>query len=71
MLTFLANLPTPIWFFIILAFLWGLSVFAYLLGAEVGEERGFELGYARGKLVGTQETNYFYNSYPRDGETRA
>ena len=71
MLNFLANLPTPIWFLIILGFLWGLFAFAYLLGAEVGQERGFKLGYSRGKLVGTQETNYFYASYPRDGEVNA
>ena len=71
MLAFLGNLSTPIWFLIILGLLWGLSAFSYLLGTEVGQERGFKLGYSRGKLVGTQETNYFYASYPRDGETRA
>lgn len=71
MIAFLGSLPVGVWFLIILSVLWGLSAFAYFLGAEVGEDRGFKLGYARGKLVGTQETNYFYASYPRDGEANA
>ena len=83
MIGFLGSLPTGVWFLIILSLLWGLSAFAYLLGAEVGQERGFKLGYSRGKLVGTQETNYFYSvgagyrynpqtdEYRRDGEVNA
>jgi len=66
MLHFLANLPTFIYFLFILIILF--APFAtYLLGAEVGEERGFKLGYARGKLVGTQEAHYFASLQDREG----
>lgn len=68
---FLGSLPTGVWFLLIFAFLSSLSAFAYFLGAEMGHERGFILGYARGKLVGNQETNYLHASYRRDGETNA
>jgi hypothetical protein len=71
MIAFLGDLPTGAWFLILLAFFWGLTAFGYFLGIEVGQERGFKLGYARGKLVGTQETNHFYASYLRDGEVDA
>ena len=83
MIAFLANLPTPMWCLIIFGFLSSLIACGYFLGIEVGQERGFKLGYARGKLVGTQETNYFYSvgagyrynpqtdEYRRDGEVNA
>lgn len=70
MISFLAELPTWVYFIFIFAFLWSVCGLGYFLGIEVGAERGFRLGYARGKLVGTQETNYYYNSGewpPRDG----
>jgi len=67
MLQFLANLPTFIWFLIILSFFWGLGAFFYSLGSEVGAERGFKLGYARGKLVGTQEAHYLASLSDREG----
>lgn len=66
MINFLANLPTFVYFIVILLILF--APFAtYLLGAEVGQERGFRLGYARGKLVGTQETHYFASLQDREG----
>jgi len=69
MIAFLGNIPTPIWFLLFLGFLWGLFAVSYLLGAEAGEERGFKLGYARGKLVGTQEANYLSSIQDR-GDNR-
>ena len=68
MIAFLAALPTWVYFVFIFIFLWSVSLCGYFLGIEVGQERGFRLGYARGKLVGTQETSYLHASYRRDGE---
>ena len=67
MIAFLAGLPVFVWFLIILSFLWGIGGFAYSLGSEVGAERGFKLGYARGKLVGTQEAHYLASLSDREG----
>ncbi len=67
MIAFLGSLPTGVWFLIILAFLWGIGGFCYSLGSEVGAERGFKLGYARGKLVGTQEAHYLASLSDREG----
>ena len=66
MIAFLAGLPVFVWFLIILAFLWGIGGFCYSLGSEVGAERGFKLGYARGKLVGTQEAHYLASLSDRE-----
>ena len=65
MINFLANLPTFAYFIVILGILFAPWA-AYLLGSEVGEERGFKLGYARGKLVGTQEAHYFSSLQDRE-----
>jgi hypothetical protein len=62
MTAFLGELPTFVYFILIFSFLYSVSALGYFLGIEVGQERGFRLGYARGKLVGTQETNHYFHS---------
>lgn len=70
MTAFIANLPLWVYILVIFSFLYSVAALGYLIGVEVGAERGFRLGYARGKLVGTQEANYYFYSgnWPaRDG----
>ena len=62
MTAFIANLPIWVYILVIFSFLYSVAGLGYLIGIEVGAERGFRLGYARGKLVGTQETNHYFNS---------
>ena len=62
MTAFIANLPIWVYILVIFSFLYSVAGLGYLIGIEVGAERGFRLGYARGKLVGTQEANYYFNS---------
>jgi hypothetical protein len=70
MTAFIAELPLWVYILVIFSFLYIVAALGYLIGVEVGQERGFRLGYARGKLVGTQEANYYFNSGnwpPTDG----
>lgn len=66
MIAFLGSLPVAVWFLILLGFFWGLAAFGYSLGKEVGQERGFDSGYTRGKKVGSAQAWKYYSK--KEGE---
>jgi hypothetical protein len=58
MLNFIVNLPTPVWVLAFLVILLSLAVLGYMIGVEVGLDRGHRIGFDLGKRqVSRQVTN--------------
>ena len=63
MLNFIVNLPTPVWVLAFLVILLSLAVLGYMIGVEVGLDRGHRIGFDLGKRQVSREITSQINTW--------
>jgi len=63
MLNFIVNLPTAVWVLAFLVILLSLAVLGYMIGVEVGLDRGHRVGFDLGKRQVSREVTSQINTW--------
>lgn len=63
MLNFIVNLPTAVWVLAFLVILLSLAVLGYMIGVEVGLDRGHRVGFDLGKRQVSREMTSQINTW--------
>ena len=63
MLNFIVNLPTAVWVLAFLVILLSLAVLGYMIGIEVGLDRGHRVGFDLGKRQVSREMTSQINTW--------